>query len=153
VDDEGDADKNLEEVNASDATKGDVSAAHGEVLTVAVEPSIPSPTPPTPPPQPSQDIPSTSQGRMIVEMDQDDDVVLKDDKDEDREVADVVKDVDEAKVDESAQDQGRQAESQAKTHKIDMDHANKVLSMQEDKTEPTKVQEVVDVVTTAKLIK
>nr|GEW50768.1 hypothetical protein [Tanacetum cinerariifolium] len=40
---------------------------------------------------------------------------------------------------------GRQAE----IYKIDMDHASKVLSMQED--EP-KVQEVVDVVTTAKLI-
>nr|GEV69797.1 hypothetical protein [Tanacetum cinerariifolium] len=38
---------------------------------------------------------------------------------------------------------------QADIYKIDMDHASKVLSMQED--EP-KVQEVVDVVTTAKLI-
>nr|GEZ49911.1 retrotransposon protein, putative, unclassified [Tanacetum cinerariifolium] len=37
-------------------------------------------------------------------------------------------------------------------YKIDLDHANKVLSMQEDKTEPAKVQEVVDVVTTAKII-
>nr|GFC92101.1 hypothetical protein [Tanacetum cinerariifolium] len=45
-----------------------------------------------------------------------------------------------------------QAESQAKIYKIDMDHANKVLSMQEDETEPAKVQEVVDVVTTAKPI-
>nr|GEU67916.1 hypothetical protein [Tanacetum cinerariifolium] len=60
VDNEGDADKNVEEVNAGDAAEGDVSAAHGEVPTVAEEPSIPSPTPPTPPPQPSQDIPSTS---------------------------------------------------------------------------------------------
>nr|GEU41171.1 hypothetical protein [Tanacetum cinerariifolium] len=40
---------------------------------------------------------------------------------------------------------GRQAE----IYHIDMDHASKVLSMQEDETE---VQEVVDVVTTAKLI-
>nr|GEY15799.1 hypothetical protein [Tanacetum cinerariifolium] len=40
---------------------------------------------------------------------------------------------------------GRQAE----IYKIDMDHASKVLSMQEDESE---VQEVVDVVTTAKLI-
>nr|GEV85991.1 hypothetical protein [Tanacetum cinerariifolium] len=57
-----------------------------------------------------------------------------------------------AKVDESAQDQGSQAESHAEIYKIDMDHANKVLSMQEDKTELAKVQEVVDVVTTVKLI-
>nr|GEV96555.1 hypothetical protein [Tanacetum cinerariifolium] len=33
-----------------------------------------------------------------------------------------------------------------------MDHAYKVLSMQEDETEPAKVQKVVDVVTTTKLI-
>nr|GEU76058.1 retrovirus-related Pol polyprotein from transposon TNT 1-94 [Tanacetum cinerariifolium] len=87
----------------------------------------------------------SNQGRMIAEMDQDDAVVLEDDKD----IADAVKD---AKVDESAQDQGRQVESQAKIYKIDMDYANKVLSMQEDKTKPAEVQEVVDVVTTAKLI-
>nr|GEX87957.1 hypothetical protein [Tanacetum cinerariifolium] len=48
-----------ETVNASDAAKGDVSAAHKEVPTVAEKPSIPSPTLPTPPPQPPQDIPST----------------------------------------------------------------------------------------------
>nr|GFA65624.1 hypothetical protein [Tanacetum cinerariifolium] len=77
-------------------------------------------------------------------MDQDDTVVLEDDKDEDREVADVVKYVEETKVDESAQDQERQVESQAEIYKIDMDHANKVLSMQEDKTKPAEVQEVVD---------
>nr|GEV55476.1 ribonuclease H-like domain, reverse transcriptase, RNA-dependent DNA polymerase [Tanacetum cinerariifolium] len=94
----------------------------------------------------------SNQGRMIAEMDQDDAVVLEDDKEEDREVADAIKDVEEAKVDEIAQDQGRQSESQAKIYKIDMDHANKVLSMQEDETEPAEVQEVVDVVTTAKLI-
>nr|GEX22237.1 hypothetical protein [Tanacetum cinerariifolium] len=82
----------------------------------------------------------------------DDVVVLEDDKKEDREVVDVVKDVEEAKVDESTQDQGRQAESQAEIYKIDMDHANKILSMQEDETEPAEVQEVVDVVTTTKLI-
>nr|GEW41851.1 hypothetical protein [Tanacetum cinerariifolium] len=134
VDEEGDTDKNNEEVNAGDA-------AHSDVSAVTQEQSIPSPIPPTPPTPPPQDIPSTSQ---------DDAVVLEDDKEEDWEVVDAVKDVKEAKVDESAQDQGRQAESQAKIYKIDMDHANKVLSMQED--EPAEVQEVVDVVTTAKLI-
>nr|GEV25157.1 hypothetical protein [Tanacetum cinerariifolium] len=143
-DEEGDADENVAKVNAGDA-------AHGEVPTVTEKPSIPSPTPPTLPPQPPQDIPSTSQGRMIAKMDHDDVVVLKDDKEKDREVFVAVKDVDEAKVDESAQDQGREAESQAEIYKIDMDHANKVLSMQEDETEPAKVQDVVEVVTTAKV--
>nr|GEV66929.1 hypothetical protein [Tanacetum cinerariifolium] len=124
-DEEGDADEYVEEVNAGDVAEEYDSAAHEEVPTVTKEPSITSPTPPTPPPQPPQDIPSTSQGRMIAEMDQDDAVVLEDDKEEDRKVADAVKDVEEAKVDESAQ---------------------------EDKTEPAEVQEVVDIVTTAKLI-
>nr|GEX24999.1 ribonuclease H-like domain, reverse transcriptase, RNA-dependent DNA polymerase [Tanacetum cinerariifolium] len=152
VDEDEDADENVEEVNVGDAADGDVSAAYEEIPTVAAEPSIPSPTPPTPPPQPTHDIPLTSQKRMIAEMDQDDDVVLEDDKEDDREVADAVKDVEKDKVDESVQDQRRQAESQAKIYKIDLDHANKVLSMPKDKSEPAEVQEVVDVVTTAKLI-
>nr|GEU40346.1 hypothetical protein [Tanacetum cinerariifolium] len=88
----------------------------------------------------------------LKRLQKDDAVVLEDDKEEDKDVADVVKDVEKAKVDESAKDQGRQAESQAKIYKIDMDHANKVLSMQEDETKPAEVQEVVDVVTAAKLI-
>nr|GEW01523.1 hypothetical protein [Tanacetum cinerariifolium] len=82
----------------------------------------------------------SNQGRMIAEMNKDDAVVLMDDKEEDKE----------ANVVESAQVQGRQAESQAEIYKIDMDHASKVLSMHED--EPAEVQEVVEVVTTAKLI-
>nr|GEZ78667.1 hypothetical protein [Tanacetum cinerariifolium] len=52
--------------------------------------------------------------RMITEMDQDADVVLE-------EAKEVAKD---AKVDESVDIQGRQAESQAKIYKIDLDHAN-----------------------------
>nr|GEW86754.1 hypothetical protein [Tanacetum cinerariifolium] len=142
VAEEGDADENVEEVSAGDAAEGDVSAAHGEVPTVAEEPSISSLRPPTPPPQPSQDILSTSQVQPTPPQS----------PQEDMEVANVVKEaVKEAKVDESAQDQERQAESQAKIYKINMDHANKVLSMQEDETKPAKVQEVVDVITTAKL--
>nr|GFA38441.1 hypothetical protein [Tanacetum cinerariifolium] len=55
------------------------------------------------------------------------------------------KKAEEDKVAGDDQVQGRQAE----IYQIDMDHASKVLSMQEDEPE---VQEVVDVVTTAKLI-
>nr|GEW29638.1 hypothetical protein [Tanacetum cinerariifolium] len=65
----------------------------------------------------------------------------KDKKDEEDKISKVV---------ESDQVQGRQAESQAKIYRIDMDRASKVLSMQEDK--PAEMQEVVDVVTTGKLI-
>nr|GEY50180.1 hypothetical protein [Tanacetum cinerariifolium] len=131
----------------------------GEVLTVSQEASIPSPTLPTPPPQPPQDLPSTSQrvdtskdtvmddasnqGRIIDEIDKDDVIALMDDKEEDKKE-------EEAKVVEDDQVQGRQAKSQAKIYKIDLDHASKVLSMQED--EPAEVQEVVDAVTIAKLI-
>nr|GFB83339.1 hypothetical protein [Tanacetum cinerariifolium] len=104
----------------------------------------------------------SNQKRMIDEMDKDVDVVLMDENEEDKmveeakidestqeakEVVDMVKD-----VQESAQDQGRTTESQAEIYKIDLDHANKVLSMHEDETEPAEVQEVVDVVTTAKII-
>nr|GEW45780.1 hypothetical protein [Tanacetum cinerariifolium] len=85
----------------------------------------------------------SNQGRIIDKMDKDDDVALMDDEEKDK------KD-EEAKVVDNDQVQGRQAESQAKIYKIDMDDASKVLSMQED--EPAEVQEVVYVVTTAKLI-
>nr|GEU84853.1 hypothetical protein [Tanacetum cinerariifolium] len=173
---EGDDEVHRKQVNAGDVAEGDVSAAHEEVPTAVEEPSIPSPTPPTLQPQPSHDILSTSQkrkgkklerrnkvkvlklrrlqkvgtsqrvetsdetvmddvsnqGRIIAEIDQDADVVLEDDKEDDREE--------------------RQAESQAEIYKIDLDHANKVLSMQDDETKPAEVQEVVEVVTTAKLI-
>nr|GEZ76240.1 synaptobrevin, longin-like domain protein [Tanacetum cinerariifolium] len=153
-----DADENVENVNAGDAAEGDVSAAHDKMVkklgrrnkvkvlklrrlqkvgtTQRVETSDETII---------DDV--SNQGRMIAKMDQDADVVLKDDK----EVADDVKDVQDD-IDESAQDQGRKAESQAEIYKIDLEHANKVLSMQEDESEPAKVQEVVDVVTTSKII-
>nr|GEW00234.1 retrotransposon protein, putative, unclassified [Tanacetum cinerariifolium] len=140
---EGDDEVHGEEVNAGDAAEGDVSAAHDEVPTVAKEPSIPSTTPPTLPPQPSQDITSTSHIQPTPPQSPQDD----------KEVADEAKEVvEDAKVDDSADIYGRTTESQAEIYKIDLDHANKVLSMQDDETEPAEVQEVVDVVTIAKLI-
>nr|GEU42023.1 putative ribonuclease H-like domain-containing protein [Tanacetum cinerariifolium] len=57
-----------------------------------------------------------------------------------------------ADVDESTDVQGMQAESQAQIYQIDLEDANKVLSMQDDEGEPAELQEVVEVVTTAKLI-
>nr|GEV25396.1 hypothetical protein [Tanacetum cinerariifolium] len=91
----------------------------------------------------------SNQGRMIDEMDHDVDVILE----EVKEVAtDSKANQEEAKVDESVDIQERKAESQAKIYKLDLEHANKVLSMQEDESKPVEVQEVVDVVTTAKII-
>nr|GEU31666.1 hypothetical protein [Tanacetum cinerariifolium] len=65
-------------------------------------------------------------GRIIDDLDKDDVVTLMDDKEEDKKE-------EEAKVVEADQVQGRQVE----IYKIDVDHASKVLSMQED--EPAEV--------------
>nr|GFA67272.1 hypothetical protein [Tanacetum cinerariifolium] len=154
IKEEGDAEEQVQDVADDAATQGDDTTVQRDA---AQEPSIPSPTLPTPPPQQPQDLPSTSQridssedtvmedasnqGRMID--DKDDAVALMDDKEEEKKE-------EEAKVADYDQIQGRQAESQAEIYKIDMDHALKVLTMQED--EPAEVQEVVDVVTTTKLI-
>nr|GEU74559.1 hypothetical protein [Tanacetum cinerariifolium] len=90
----------------------------------------------------------SNQGRMIADMDADVDVVLEEAKD----VAADAKDDQDAEVNENADIQGRTTESQAEIYKIDLDHANKVLSMQEEESEPVELQEVVDIVTTAKII-
>nr|GEY26225.1 reverse transcriptase domain-containing protein [Tanacetum cinerariifolium] len=81
----------------------------------------------------------SNQGRMIDELDRDVGVELMGEKEEEKK-AEEVKDI---AGDEHVK--GRQAE----IYQIDMDHAAKVLSMQEE--EP-KVQKVVKVVTTCKLI-
>nr|GFA77397.1 hypothetical protein [Tanacetum cinerariifolium] len=54
----------------------------------------------------------------------------------------------EVNQEKSAEVEGRHVDIQAEIYNIDLDHSSKVLSMQED----TKVQEAVEVVTTAKLI-
>nr|GEV07957.1 hypothetical protein [Tanacetum cinerariifolium] len=90
----------------------------------------------------------SKQDEIIANKDVDEDVILKD-------VAAVAKEVEiekTAKIEENADVQGRQAESQAQIYKIDLEHADKVLSMQDDKLEPTELKEVVEVVTIAKLM-
>nr|GEU55248.1 hypothetical protein [Tanacetum cinerariifolium] len=132
--------------------KSDVSAGDDVVPTVVEEPSIPSPTPPTLPPQPSQDQPSTSQKLerrnkasklqrlkkvgTAQRIKTSDDTVMDDVSKQGRMIADMDVDVDiiledakevvSADVDESADVQGRKA--------------------------PAELQEVVEVVTIAKLI-
>nr|GEY45031.1 retrotransposon protein, putative, Ty3-gypsy subclass [Tanacetum cinerariifolium] len=75
-----------------------------------------------------------NQGRMIDDMDKDEGIEL-------------VKDADIAKIE--GRHAAEQAEKHAEIYNLDMDHSFKVLSMQEDDSE---VQEVVEIVTTAKLI-
>nr|GFC80188.1 hypothetical protein [Tanacetum cinerariifolium] len=65
----------------------------------------------------------SKQGRIIASMDVDIDVTLKD-------IADIAKEVVvDAEIEESADVQGRQEESQAQIYQIDLEHADKVLSM------------------------
>nr|GEY64469.1 hypothetical protein [Tanacetum cinerariifolium] len=71
-----------------------------------------------------------NQGRMSVDMETDEGIELEVDQEKNAEVEE------------------RHADTQAEIYNIDLDHSSKVLSMQED----TKVQEAVEVVTTAKLI-
>nr|GEW18528.1 hypothetical protein [Tanacetum cinerariifolium] len=78
----------------------------------------------------------SNQGRMIDELDKDEGAVLMNENEETEEFKDITGD---------AQVEGRKAD----TYQINMNHAAKVLSMQEDKPE---VQEAVEVVTTTKLI-
>nr|GEV33042.1 copia protein [Tanacetum cinerariifolium] len=68
------------------ADEGAVNVVVDNVPAAVDETTIPSPTPTTQPPPPSQDLPSTSQGRIIASMDADVDVTLKD-------VADIAKEV------------------------------------------------------------
>nr|GEX31063.1 hypothetical protein [Tanacetum cinerariifolium] len=79
-----------------------------------------------------------NQRRMIVDLDKDEGIEL---------VVDKVKDADIAETKERHAIE--QAKRQAEIYHLDLDHPSKVLSMQEDDSE---VQEVVEVVTTAKLI-
>nr|GEV90033.1 putative reverse transcriptase domain-containing protein [Tanacetum cinerariifolium] len=65
----------------------------------------------------------SKQGRIIANMDADKDVTVKD-------VADIAKEVDvDAEIEENADVQGRQAESQAQIYQIDLEHADNVLSI------------------------
>nr|GEU72285.1 hypothetical protein [Tanacetum cinerariifolium] len=72
----------------------------------------------------------------ITEVDADEDVTLE-------EVA--------AEVPIDADIHGRLNESQAPVYHLDLEHAQKVLSMQDDEAEAAELKEVIEVVTTAKL--
>nr|GEX23538.1 putative ribonuclease H-like domain-containing protein [Tanacetum cinerariifolium] len=78
---EGDADENDDNVNAGDTNEGDVSAAHDEKVETTQRVKISDETV-------LDDV--SNQERMIAEMDQDVDVVLEDDKEEAKEVVEVV---------------------------------------------------------------
>nr|GEX34422.1 hypothetical protein [Tanacetum cinerariifolium] len=81
-------------------------------------------------------------GGIIELIDADEDVILEE--------VDAEKDAKVAK--ENADVQGRQEESQAHAYHIDLEHVDKVLSMHDDEPEPAELKEVIEVVTTAKLM-
>nr|GEV73473.1 hypothetical protein [Tanacetum cinerariifolium] len=140
--------------------EGDVSAANDEVPTAVEEPSIPSPTPPTPPPQPSQDIPSTSQiaqAREITKLKQ---RVMKLEK---RNKLKVLKlkilkrvgstqriDTSDDTVMDDVSKQGGIIKNIDADEDVVLEDAKDVAD--DAKDEPAKIQEVVDVVTTTKII-
>nr|GEU95499.1 hypothetical protein [Tanacetum cinerariifolium] len=130
------------------ATEGVVSVADDDVPTADEEPSIPSLRLPTPPPQPSQDIPSTSQVQPTPPQSpqvqpqspqpqsQQDARIPMNLIQEGRMITDM--DVDTDVVLEEAKDVADNA-------KTDQD-------AEEEESEPVELQEVVDIVTTAKII-
>nr|GEV78236.1 hypothetical protein [Tanacetum cinerariifolium] len=164
---QGNADEQVQG-NDNDAAQGVDTAVTGNDVQ---DQSIPSPAPPTPPPKPPQDILSTSQERRVEHLERD--KVAQDLKitklktrvkkleraNKERMIADLDRDTGVALMDdEGTKNKAKDAQvvgdeqvkwRQADIYQIDLDHAAKVLSMQEDELE---VQEAVEVVTTAKLI-
>nr|GEV95952.1 retrovirus-related Pol polyprotein from transposon TNT 1-94 [Tanacetum cinerariifolium] len=164
IEEEGDADEHVEDVTAGDDAHGDDTAAHGAIPTITQEPSIPSSTPPTPPPQPPQDLPSTSQAANVPMS------LLQEALDA---CAALTRRVENLEYDKVAQapeitklkkrvkklEKGNKRRMIAEMDKDDAvvlmddkEEDKKVEEAKEDETEPSEVQEVVDVVTTAKLI-
>nr|GFC32036.1 hypothetical protein [Tanacetum cinerariifolium] len=92
----------------------------------------PSPTPPSPPPQPPQDLPSTSQ-----RIDTSDDTVIDDESNQERIIDEMDKD-DAVTLMDDKEEEKKDEEA--------------MVIENDQEGEPTEVQEVVDVVTTAKLI-
>nr|GEX60106.1 hypothetical protein [Tanacetum cinerariifolium] len=96
------------------------------VAHAAAEPTSPSLIPTTTPPPPQQE---------EVDAEKEAEVADKD--------AEVVQDADV---------QGSQEESQAQAYHIDLEYVDKVLSMHDDEPEPAELKEVIEVVTTVKLM-
>nr|GEV96306.1 hypothetical protein [Tanacetum cinerariifolium] len=165
---EGDADEvHVEDVNVVGvAARGVVSAADDVVPTADKEPFIPSPTPPTPPPLPSQDQPLTSQ--VYLTLPQSPQAQPQSPQPQPQPLQDagismnllqnlmdtcttLTRRVEHLELDKIAQAL-EITKLKQRVKKLERRNKLKVLSMQEEESEPTKLQEVVDVVTTAKII-
>nr|GEV90480.1 uncharacterized mitochondrial protein AtMg00810-like [Tanacetum cinerariifolium] len=142
------------------ANESAASVAVDDVPAAADEPSISSPTPNTQPPPPSQELPSTSKDKIAqnLEITKLKQRVKKLERRNKLKVSKLrrlkkvgtaqgVDTSEDTVMDDVSQQGGRQAESQAQIYQIDLDHADKVLSMQDDEIEPAKLKEVVEVKT------
>nr|GEU98757.1 hypothetical protein [Tanacetum cinerariifolium] len=147
--DKGDADVNVGNVStAGVAAEGDVSAANDDVPTAVEEPS---PTPPTQSP-PSQDIPSTSQHKQLKKRNKL--KVLKLRRLKKVGSAQRIDTSDDTMMDDVS-NQGRMIVDMDVDADVVLEEANDVagdIVKYEEEIEPAKLQEVVDVVTTAKII-
>nr|GEX89655.1 hypothetical protein [Tanacetum cinerariifolium] len=146
------------EVDAEDvptagvAAEGSASVADDDVSTAVDEPSIPSLTPPTPPPKPSQDIPSTSQIAQALEITKLKQRVKKLERRNKLKVLKILLRMLLLMLRLKKVQMFKGGKQRAQIYQIDLERADKVLSMQDDEVEPAELQEVVEVVTTAKLI-
>nr|GEY00881.1 hypothetical protein [Tanacetum cinerariifolium] len=90
----------------------------------------------------------SKQREIIANIDADEDVTVKD-------VAAVAKEVDvekDAEIEENVDVQGRQAESQAQIYKIDLEHADNVLSMQDDERKGVVIRDPEETATSSIII-
>nr|GEY07391.1 hypothetical protein [Tanacetum cinerariifolium] len=128
---EGATDVNVEDVRAAGVVAEGTTSVANDDVNAAAEPSKPSPTPPAQPPPPSQDIPSTSQGKEVGDKEQAKSVQAK--EIEERGIIANI-DADEDVILEDAKEVAVEK------------------TVDDEESEPTELQKVVEVVTTAKLI-
>nr|GFB74430.1 hypothetical protein [Tanacetum cinerariifolium] len=174
----GAAEVNVDDVPAVGVADEGAASVADDIVPIAVdEPSIPSPTPSTRPPQPSQDIPSTSQIQFTPppspiaqqpspqhqsQPSQDAGISIDHLQNLRNKASKIkrLKKVDTAQSIETSNDtvmddvskQGRIITDMEADVDVTLKDVAAVLSMQDDKVEPFKILEVVEVVTTAKLI-
>nr|GEU75386.1 putative ribonuclease H-like domain-containing protein [Tanacetum cinerariifolium] len=165
--DEGVVEVNVNDVPTTGVADEGAADVHDDVVPTAVdEPSIPLPPPPTQPPPPSQDVPSTSQVQptlppsLIIQPPA---LQQQTQPSQDAEISmDLLYNLLDTyttltkRVENLEQDKIAQVleitKLKQRVKKLEQRNKLKVLSMQDDEVEPAELQEVVEVVTTAKLI-
>nr|GEV62166.1 putative ribonuclease H-like domain-containing protein [Tanacetum cinerariifolium] len=149
--DEGAAEVNVDDVSATGvADEGAASVAIEDVPDTVDEPSIPLPTPPTQPPPPSQDLPSTSQVQPTPPPSPQQQPQPSHDAEMDGTAQrfGIFNDT----VMDDVSKQGRIMASMDADEDVTLKDVADIANMQDDELEPAELQEVVEIVTTAKLM-